>query len=257
MTLTYQDAIKALSAQVGRPTMLLVANKEQWGLPKGAREAVVFDWGAIEPALYSRFLGRVFRPLVTNKSFIEVRDGLYHWVNDDVLPFALFAKERLHERGCTFEAVCEAPVEGALMFDLQHGPEGKCPVLLWDMRRFSKVAADSSQLSFQAGAAQAKPTRPLPRESNPNAVWMPQRTFVRAVGKETRYWQVSVDGRRVTLHRGLLSAGGQKDWTSNETKVGEAATPLEALEQAKALIKKYLVDGYTEREGFGDAAFEE
>lgn len=229
-----------------RPSALLVTDPAVWGLERGMRQVIVFEWPKVDGSLRAPFLEWAFGELLGNAAFIRREPDGLGWVNTAVVPFAILGRQ-LHDSGTTFESAFSSRFEAVLLFDLEKGQRSQCPVLLWDGRRFGKVANDGSLL----GLRQAVPGARSPADPAAGVVVeMAPRLFVHITIKETRYWQIAVSGRRLTMQRGVLKPTGQKDWSTNETKEGEFSTASEATQHALALMTKYLADGYIERENF-------
>jgi len=248
LALSFKDAFAKVALHAQRPSALLVTDPAVWGLERGMRQVIVFDWAAIDASLVPPFLEWAFGGLLANAAFIRQGPTGHSWTNPDVVPFAILGRQ-LHDSGTTFESAFSSRFEAVLLFDLQKGQRGQCWVLLWDGRRFGKVANDPTLL----GLRQATPTtRSSADPAAPRVVEMAPRLFVHITIKETRYWQIAVSGRRISMQRGLLQPTGKKDWATNESKEGEFSTAAEAAQQARSLMEKYLADGYLEREGFGE-----
>ncbi|MHB8879814.1 MAG: hypothetical protein ACYC8T_39500 [Myxococcaceae bacterium] len=242
MALSFAEAFHKVEAHRELPCALLVTDPAVWGLERGMRQVVVFDWRRVDRALLPRFLEHAFAGLAGNPLLIEKAQGGMAWKSGEVVPFAILGRD-LHDSGVTFEAVHESRFEGVLLFDLLHGPRLQCPVLLWDGRRLGKVAADASLLGIRQGVRAT---------GSGKVAVMAARTFARVTVVETRYWVVSVTGRRIQLQRGVLKPTGARDWSTHETKEGEFDSAAEALLQAQRLMEKYLADGYAERESLGE-----
>jgi hypothetical protein len=246
--LHFKDAFEKVAAHAARPSALLVTDPTVWGLERGMRQVIVFDWSAVEGSLVAPFLEWAFGELLNNATFIDRTDAGLSWVNSAVVPFAILGRE-LHASGTTFESAFASRFEAVLLFDLEKGQRNQCPVLLWDGRRFGKVVNDASMLGLRQAVPAARSAK------DPDAgyvVEMVPRLFVHITIKETRYWQIGVSGRRISMQRGVLKPTGQKDWATNESKEGEFATAAEATQQARALMEKYLADGYIERESLDE-----
>lgn len=241
MALKFEDAYAKLKTLAGSPCQLDVSDEELWGLKGGVLQAIVFHWPSIpqdqrEPFLKLLFGERALAPYLTRL------DGDLALANHDLVPFAILGRQGLHDEGFDFSTRIDALVVGVLFFDLVHGVQaGACPILLWDLKRFGKVAANLDALKLHLGGGGAVSHVVLS---------MPQRTFTRRIDGKVHYFQIEVKGRRVKMQRGLLRAVGQKDWATNEVKEGDFPSSQDAKARADDLVQRYLDGGYAETGNF-------
>lgn len=237
MALKFDDAYSKLKSFAGSPCQLEVSDEALWGLKGGVLQAIVFHWPSVpqdqrEPFLKLLFGERSLAPYLT-----RVDDQL-ELANHDLVPFALLGTQGLLEEGATFEARIDIHLTGVLFFDLVHGAvAGACPVLLWDMKRFGKVASKVSELKLRLGGGGTVSHVVLS---------MPQRTFTRRIEGKIHYFQIEVRGRHVKMQRGVLRGVGQKDWASNEVKQGDFPSSADAKARADELVQRYLDGGFAE-----------
>jgi predicted DNA-binding WGR domain protein len=201
-------------------------------------QAIVFHWPSVTPADREPFLKRLFGDRVLGPHLARV-EGKLELANKDLVPFALLGRPGLNAEGATFETRVDSHLIGVLFFDLLHGAaQGACPILLWDMRRFGKVVANVAALKLRLAAV---------GEISHVVMLMQQRTFVRTVEGQQRFWQIEVAGRRVKMQRGLMKAECQKDWSTNEIKEADFPSSADAKTRADDLVRKYLGEGYVEQ----------
>lgn len=242
MALKYEEAFASLKSLVGAPCQLEVSDEELWGLKGGVLQAIVFHWPSIEQHLKEPFLKFCFGERSLGPYLRRVDDQL-ELANHDLVPFAILGRQGLHDEGATFEARIDAHVVGVLFFDLVHGATaGGCPILLWDLKRFGKVAGTVAALKLRLGGGGSVSHVVLS---------MPQRSFTRRIEGKVHYFQIEVKGRRVKMQRGVLRGVGAKDWSTNEVKEADFPSSNEAKAQADVLVQRYLDGGYAETGDIG------
>ncbi len=238
MALRFEDAFVKLKTFVGSPCQLDVADEELWGLKGGIVQAIVFHWPSIEQSARAPFLKQIFGERTVGP-YLTLIDDQLELANHDMVPFALLGRQGLFAEGATFEARIDSHLVGVLFFDLVHGAAaGACPILLWDLKRFGKVAGNVAALKFKLAAL---------GEISHVVQQMARRTFVRIVDGQIRYWQIEVAGRRVKMQRGLFMEGSKKDWSTNEIKEADFPSSNEAKSRADELVRSYVAQGYLER----------
>ena len=201
-------------------------------------QAIVFRWAQVKQEDREPFLKRIFGERVT-RPYLTRDEGELELANKDLVPFALLGRQGLYAEGATLEARIDPHLVGVLFFDLAHATQNRtCPILLWDLNRFGKVAGDVGALKLRLG---------MLGEISHVVQQMPPRSFVRADAGQLHFWEIEVTGRRVKMQRGLLKSEGQKDWSTNQTKEADFPSSADAKTQADELVRKYLALGYVER----------
>ena len=241
MALKFNEAYSRVGTFAESPCEVDVADEELWGLQGGILQAVVFHWPSVAQERRERFFQKLWGDKVG--PYLRVMDGQMELANDDLVPFAMLGRPGLHEDGFTFDAVLDSKLEGVLFFDLQRGNPSTCPVLLWDFKRFGKVAGDAAGLKLRLAS--------MGGTVSGVGVQIPTRTFVSTRDGQTQYWQIEVKGRTARMQRGRV-VDGQKDWATNEPKQGDFPSSAEAKAKAEQLIQKYLRDGYVETRAFDE-----
>lgn len=237
MALKFEDAFAQLKTLVGFPCQLEVADEALWGLKGGVQQAIVFHWPSVPQSQREPFLKTLFGERALGPYLTRIDDEL-QLANHDLVPFALVGTPGLMEEGSTFEARIDSQMTGVLFLDLVHGANaGACPVLLWDLKRFGKVASKLDELKLRLGGGGTVSHVVLS---------MPQRTFTMRREGKIHYFQIEVRGRHVKMQRGVLRGVGAKDWASNEVKEGDFPSSADAKAQADLLVQRHLDSGYAE-----------